>query len=136
MIDIVQVNLKKAFIAAVELNKTIKNLGEYIVLATEPYKFKSKLRSIPPKANTICALDPRAAIIYGNGIELIKVEHLTKRDCAVGVLKTGDEKVLIASVYLNIKEVVVQRWLEALLEFAKKKSYPVLIGMDLSLIHI
>ena len=86
MIDIIQINLKKAFVATVELNKTIKRLGEYIILATEPYKFKGKLRSVPPKANTICGSEPRAAIIYGNGIELIKVDHLTNKDCAVGLL--------------------------------------------------
>ena len=130
MLDIVQINLKKAFVATVELNRKIKNLNRYVALTTEPYKFNGKIRSVPPKANTICDTDPRAAIIYGGGLELIKVDHLTSRDFAVGLLKTKTEKILIASVYLDIKEAVVQQWLEDFIEFANKKNYPVLIGMD------
>ena len=128
MVNFFQLNLKKAFIAAVELNKRVKGLDDYVILATETYNFKNQIRSLPPKGNAIGSSNPRAAIIYGPGLEIIKVEILTTRDCAVGLLKLGNEKILIVSAYLDIKERVVQPWADKVIEFANKKKYPIIWG--------
>ena len=93
MIQFVQVNLKKAFIAAVELNKTLSAIGEFIALITEPYAFNGKIRSAPPRCTKI-AFDekPRAAILASNNINIITIQKLTSRDCAVGLLQTEEKK--------------------------------------------
>ena len=129
-IDFVQINLKKSFIATVELNKTVKNLDNYIILASETYNFKGKVRSSPPKSNIISSDNGRAAIISSPDLKLIKLEKLMSRDCAVGLLQTGKEKVLIASIYLDITLSTVQTWLTDLVDFATNKGYPLLLGMD------
>ena len=117
MIEFVQVNLKKAFIAAVELNKTVRNLDDYVVLATETYNFKGKIRALPPRSKVVCAHNPRAALICSPDSKIIKLERLTTRDCAVGLLQAGGEKIIIASVYLDIKMNVIQPWLRELITF-------------------
>ena len=82
MLNFVQVNLKKAFIAAVELNKRLEGLEQYIALITESYNFKGKIRSLPRGSRVISCQDCRAAIICSSGINLIKIEKLTRKDCA------------------------------------------------------
>ena len=79
MTEFFQLNFKKAFTAAVDINKHVKCLDKYIVLASETYNFKNKVRSLPPKAKVINGPNPRAAIIYGPGLEIIKLDHLTAR---------------------------------------------------------
>ena len=130
MIDFLQINLRKAFIAAVELNKQVSELKEYVVLASETYNFKGRVRSLPRMSQSISHPNPRAAIICSRDLNIIKIEKLTTRDCAVGLLQRGGKKVLIASIYLDIKMSVVQDWLVSLVNFARKKKYSLLIGMD------
>ena len=130
MIEFIQVNLKKAFLAAVELNKRVRDKKEYVILAKETYNFKGKVRSLPPKSNVICGDNPRAAIIHGSGLEIIKIEKLTNRDCAVGLIKRGEEKILIVSAYCDIKEKAVQKWAEQVVDFADKKKYAIIWGFD------
>ena len=130
MIKFVQINLKKAFAAAVELNRRVNKMESYIILASETYNFKGKIRSLPRGSRTISCENSRAALIFSQDIQLIKIEKLTNKDCAVGLLQIGREKVLIASMYLDIKEKVVQKWLEDVITFANAKKYALLIGMD------
>ena len=63
MIDFLQINLRKAFIAAVELNKQVSELKEYVVLASKTYNFKGRVRSLPRMSQSISHPNPRAAII-------------------------------------------------------------------------
>ena len=58
------------------------------------------------------------------------MEQLTTRDCAVGLVKIGDEKILLVSAYLDIKEKVIQDWANKVMEFANRKRYPIIWGMD------
>ena len=136
MLEFIQINLKKSFVAAIELNKKVSNKDNYVVLATKTYNFNGKVISLPKKSLSMSHENPRAAIIFNKDLNLIKIEQLTNRDCAVGLLQVQNEKVLVASIYLDIKLEVVQPWLENLVQFARKKKYAVIIGMDLSLIHI
>ena len=67
MVQFVQINLKKSFVAAVELNKTVKTFESYIIAATETYNFRGKIRSAPPRSKTIShSENPRAALIFGS----------------------------------------------------------------------
>ena len=73
MIEFVQINMKKAFVAAVELNKMVSSIKDYITLATETYNFKGKVRSVPTRAGIICHENPRAAIFSSVGIKIVKL---------------------------------------------------------------
>ena len=68
--------------------------------------------------------------IYGGETNIIKLEHLSHRDCAVGLLSVNNEKILLASIYLDIKEPVINEWMTNLITFANRKKYPIVIGMD------
>ena len=103
MIEFIQLN---AFIAAVELSKRVKGKENYIALVSEPYTFKNIIRSAPYKSRVINGgAKPRAAIIVNNSLNIIAMQQLTTSDCAVGLLSVGSNKILIASVYLDIKAV-------------------------------
>ena len=132
-LNCVQVNLKKALVAAIELNKNIKNDSNTVGFITEPYVSKGKLSCIPPGCYTICGVNPRAALICSHNSGIIALEQFTHSDIAVGLYQKDNEKVLLASVYLDIKKEVIQDWLNDLINLANKKKYGILI---LSLIHI
>ena len=52
-IDFIQLNLKKAFAAAVELNSSIKKTKDYICLITEPFLNRGKISLQPPGSKII-----------------------------------------------------------------------------------
>ena len=131
MIEFIQLNEKKAFIAAVELSKRVKGKENYIALVSEPYTFKNIIRSAPYKSRVINGgAKPRAAIIVNNSLNIIAMQQLTTSDCAVGLLSVGSNKILIASVYLDIKEQVIRPFLENIIKYANKKNYRLIVGMD------
>ena len=53
-ISFIQLNMKKSFAAAVELNNLVKESSNYICLLSEPYAYKEKLSSLPPNSNKFC----------------------------------------------------------------------------------
>ena len=61
---------------------------------------------------------------------MIALQQLTSSDCAVGLLTVGSNKILIASVYLDIKEQVIKPFLENIIKYANKKNYGLIVGMD------
>ena len=130
MLEFLQINLKKAFTAAVELNKRVNKSKQYVFLATETYNFRGKICSLPRGSKSVCSENCRAAIIFNGSLNLIKIEKLTKRDCAVGLLLVNNEKILIASVYMDIKEKTIQPWLTDVINFARRKKYSLIIGAD------
>ena len=83
---VLQINTKKAFVAAVELVKRVANKNNYLCLITEPYKYKNKIGSVPSGAKTISydSKSTRAAIVFNSANEILKVEALCCEDCAVG----------------------------------------------------
>ena len=130
VIDFIQVNTKKAFAAAVELNSLVTKKKEYVCLVSEPYVFKEKVCAAPPSCTIASGKNPRAAIFGRKSLNLIKIDHLTNRDCAVALLRTKERDILLASVYMDIKLAMVPKWLEEIEAFASSKKYPVIIGMD------
>ena len=130
--NFIQLNTKKAMLAAVELNKRVLGYENYVALITEPYVYKGKI-DLPPMGDKIISAgnNPRAVIFADKNSNIIGMEGLSSRDCAAGLLKFGDEYVLIASIYLDIKMKVVQPCLDNLIAYANKKNYAVLIGICL-----
>ena len=127
----IQLNMKKAFVAAVELAKYLEGKENFTCLITEPYRHKEKIAMVPTGVNQICSSrNARAAIFYKGTLDLLGIESLTIEDCAVGLLKTQSQKNLIASVYLDINNDTIPSWLDKIMKYARQKRYPVLIGMD------
>ena len=131
-LSFIQTNLKKSFLAGVELNKRLSNYGQYAVLLTEPYRYNNKFCLKPTGSNVFMpgGSSSRAAIITDRRTELIKIERLSNADCAVAIIKIEGKKIVLASVYLDINKEVVQPWLPRILEFVNKKKYGLIIGMD------
>ena len=76
-VSVIQLNTKKAFVAAVELNSSLKNIGSYICLVTEPHIYKGKLSTVPPQGQKISqGEDVRAAILASKDLNIIKIGHL------------------------------------------------------------
>ena len=124
-VSFIQLNMKKAFAAAVELNASIKKVKDYICLISEPHIFKGKLSSLPPKCQAISQENnPRTAIIASRNLRIIKLGHLSNRDCTVALLKNKKESILITSIYMDIKMEMIPGWLEKVVEFARSKKEP------------
>ena len=124
--------MKKSFIAAVELAKRLTDKDDYICLITEPYGNKNRVGAVPSGAKTISygKSQTRAAIMFSSEVGLLHIESLCNEDCAVGLLKLDGVLTLIVSTYLDIKKDVVPTWLDDIVEYAKKRGYALLIGMD------
>ena len=63
-------------------------------------------------------------------MEVINIESLGTPDCTVGLLRSGGETIMLASVYLDIKLAVQPQWLQRVVDYAKKKHYSLIMGMD------
>ena len=130
-VSVVQINMKKAFAAAVELNSSLTSLNHYIGLLTEPYVHNGKLCSLPPMCDSISeGKDPRAAIICNKEIKITKLGSLSHRDCAVGLASFKNQSIILASIYMDIKRPMNPPWLEKLFNYSNEKKLPILIGMD------
>ena len=124
-INFIQLNMRKAFVASVELSKLAASLEKNIVcLITEPFRRKGKICSIPRGFKCISAQNgARAAILYGGGTEILMVENLTNEDCAVGLIKINKRNIIIVSAYLDINTTASPEWMQRIIDY-------------LSLIHI
>ena len=101
-----QINMKKAFVACIELNKCLLELDHFVVFVTEPYRNKGKLAGFPSTIGRVTgsSKDMRTGILFGGGAEVIGDETLSNSDCTVGLLQAGDQSIMLASVYLDIKQ--------------------------------
>ena len=128
----IQINTKKALVASVELNKRLLDLDDFICFVTEPYRSKGKIAGVPGNIGKISGsrIDSRTGILFGGRAEVINVETLGTPDCTVGLLRSGTETIVLASVYLDIKLTVKPPWLQKIIDFAKKKGYSLIVGMD------
>ena len=88
--EFVQLNMKKAFIPTVELNKRLAGKEDYICLISEPYRWRNRIAAAPPGAQVIskCGLGVRAAIFTNSRIPCLALDSLCENDCAVALLKT------------------------------------------------
>ena len=103
-VSFIQLNMRKSFAAAVELNASLSEIKSYICLLSEPYAYKDKLSSVPPNCSKICnKSECRAAILASPNVIITKLDSLTNKDCAVALLKNGNEKIVLVSAYMDIK---------------------------------
>ena len=80
MIDFLQLNMKKSFVAAVELNKNLADTENFVCLITEPYRNGNKIAAIPPNSRVICKTgNTRAAILVRTTIECLVLKKFLQR---------------------------------------------------------
>ena len=137
MIDFLQLNLHKSAQATTLAGQTMEKTASRILLLTELHTIRNKTHSFP--AGTTAVYDrsiplhkpgPRAAIITTKDIKTMALEQWCHRDCAAALIKTTGKHILLISAYLDINLTARPLWLDELLEMARLKSYPVILGVD------
>ena len=90
-----QTNLKKSFLAAVEMNKTLSEYKEYVVLCTEPYRYNNKFCLKPPGSQIAMfgREKSRASIIYKCNNTIVPIEKLSNGDCVAAIMTIGKEDI-------------------------------------------
>ena len=100
----------------------------------EPYTVQNKVVFRPQGYKVIpeatCTAVPRAALFIPNIIQSISLGHLNKPDCAVAQIKWNSLDILIASIYLDKDDDVVQPWLSDIVEYADNRNMAVLLCLD------
>ena len=130
-LSFIQLNMRKAFVAAMELGRRVAKLEtEVVCLITEPSRYKNKVCSLPRGFKSIAAPGARAAIYWRGNFDVLKIEQLCNMDCAVGIIKIGRNNLLLVSGYLDIKLSVVPDWLVNIVKYSNKKKYPILLRLD------
>ena len=120
----VQLNMRKAFVAAMELGRRVAKLdNEVVCLITEPSRYKNKVCSLPRGFKSLAAPNARAAIYWRGNFDILKVETLCNADCAVGIIKIGRNNLLLVSGYLDIKLSAVPDWLVDVLKYSNCLLY-------------
>ena len=104
-------------------------------MITEPCTAFSKVSQVP--ANLSCvpsnsmAERPRAAIFIPKDLPFVYLEQLSNSDCAVALLQTANNnKILLASVYLDSNGPVVPTWLSDLMSYIDSRRIAALIAFD------
>ena len=125
--------MNRTRLAAVSLNEKLKTLdNDYICLLTEPYRFKSKIASLPQKSYLIpspLTVENNRAIIVSN-LELVEISNLCTEDSAAAILKGKTSSILIVSLYMNITKPVEQDFIKRILTYSKNKGLELVIGVD------
>ena len=151
IIEVTQLNMQKARHAQIEiLNKLNKTKNPFLILAQEPYCYKSTLALLPQNSKTIPSDrtgHPRASITASNKLQMAEISELKHRDLAAGLVTLEGKKTVIISIYQDITQESVPEHLVKAINYCKQKRFSILIGMDsnahsdiwghsLSLIHI
>ena len=123
-VSCLQLNMRKAYAAATELNRKLSKMGDYIAFITEPCVSRGKIVSLPPRCQKIAVSEaPRAAILANKRINIAMVEQLCNRDCAVGIARLKNRLTLLVSVYLDIQENVCPEWLQQVVDYSSCLLY-------------
>ena len=128
-----QLNMHRAQAASTILHSEVA-INPSICMITEPCTAFGKVTQIPPNhrgvPSTTMSNRPRAAIFIPRNMTFIHLEQLSNSDCAVVILNTERGKVLLASIYLDYNEDVVQDWLVNLMSYIDSKKLAVLLAFD------
>ena len=129
----VQLNMHRAVVASVELQKKIAD-GKHYCMITEPCTYQNKLAHKPLNytclPSTTLTDRPRAAIFLPRNTPHTFLDQLSNRDCVVALVETRRGKLLLASIYLDANEPVVPPWLTTLIRYIDSKKYPTLLSFD------
>ena len=122
-----QINLNRSRTAVAELNRQTRL---DVVLITEPYVYKEKVRGLEPSSAVVAkGLGPRACIRTRG--ETWPVEAFSSRDLAVAAIRTGDKGVVyFASAYMDIGFDITKSGVWKLVEWCEESDLPQIIGMD------
>ena len=131
LIEVLQVNLNKCYLAQVEVANKVRGLKNFVMLLQEPYCYKGRACLIPPGIEKIgFDENPRAYILANKGLSVSKVSHLCSRDFATALVKLGGKQTLVVSAYLDILLTPIPRELIEIIQFATSRRFSLLIGMD------
>ena len=137
MVLFTQLNLHKAKQAGILAGQNMEGKDNFISLLTEPHLVYNKLHGFPRGTqiiydNTIPKHKPgpRAAIVCSRELTMTALPQWSGRDCAAAILRLDKEYIIVASVYLDIRTSPRPAWLEALLDMAATKDYPLILGID------
>ena len=72
----------------------------------------------------------RAAIIASPNIEIVEISDLCTKDSAVAYCNIDNTRILVCSGYLDIKQPVVQEWMNEVVQYTESKDSELLIGVD------
>ena len=132
----IQLNLHKAQLASIELHNDLRD-NLYIALITEPYLYKGRLVNIPKGYKTYLGVEPeeqehtaRTAVYVPSSIPSIRIDSICNKDCTAVTITTIKGKMLMCSIYLDIKKEVDPQWLQEVMDYAENNSLRVLIAMD------
>ncbi|CAB4045864.1 Hypothetical predicted protein, partial [Paramuricea clavata] len=130
VIKVIQINLNKSKLAAVELGKK----DEYeVALITEPYtygKIPTLLDGCQDKLRSTIAVKPRACIRVDPRLKPWLVEEFTDMDMATVAIKSGGKVVYMASIYLDINLPVEKVKMTELIQCCHRKKIPLVMGLD------
>ena len=129
----IQVNVQKSRLACQLLENQLIT-KPHLGFISEPYTVENKVVLRPSRYKVIPSgtsdSRPRAALFIPPGIEATSLGHLCTADCAVAQVFWQGRTIVIASVYLDIDDPVVQDWLEEVVDYAERKQFGLIIGMD------
>ena len=128
-----QLNMHRAYAASAILHTKVAN-NPAVCMITEPCTAFSKVSQVPPNhvciPNATLAERPRAALFIPKDLSFVFLEQLSNSDCTVALLQTAQNKILLASVYLDSNGPVVPEWLTNLISFIDNRKLAAIIGFD------
>ena len=128
-----QVNLQKSKQASLLLSTLLSN-SPSIAFVQEPYTVENKVVLRPTGYKVIpeatCEGVPRAALFIPNFIQAVSLGHLNHPDCVAAQLSWNSMNILVASIYLDGEDEVVQPWLNTLIEYGTDRNMSVVLCMD------
>ena len=128
-----QVNLQKSKAASLRMNGILSN-SPRIGFFQEPYTVQNKVVYRPQGYKVIpeatCENVPRAALFIPSNLQAVTLGHLNTPDSAVAQLRWNSTDFLVASVYLDKNDDVVQPWLTNIIEYGTDRHLAMIICMD------
>ena len=134
-VKFLQLNLQHSKMAQLSVSNWIDKQkdGLYVCLCQEPYVYQNNAAMQPRTSMKYIGGQgghPRTAIYTAKAIKAWHIESLSHRDLTAIVVKLNNRETLILSVYLDSKLKVIQPWLTTAMDFANRRGYAVIIGMD------
>ena len=132
-IEVIQLNLNKAYNAGIDLLSKINKTKCFLALVQEPYCYKGTLAAIPGRADFIPSArtgGPRAAIFADKRLKIREIPHLCNRDIAVGLGIIGNKQTLIISAYMDINHNIRTESFTKLLEYRQLMRLGLILAVD------
>jgi len=130
----------------INLNRSPKALENHIAkhrkqhsvsLVQEPPLRKGSVHSIPPPLEILRDENPRAVIIYNPSLDIWPMPQYSNRDCQFAVWQINNTKVILGSVYWDIRSNEMLKHIDnVLLDLSvNSPNFKILIGIDSNAHH-